>query len=79
MARVPKDAVAGRSYLVPVIDGAMDWLIFRAGDFDVMPPFLLGRHVWNSWMGHHAINSNWTTLSAVQRDDSEQQAPLAVQ
>jgi hypothetical protein len=54
------------------MDGAIDWFVFRRGDYDIMPPFKLGRYVWDSWMVDYAVRSNWLTVTTFTTDKTEQ-------
>jgi hypothetical protein len=66
--------VDGVKYASPVIDGAIDWFVFRRSDYTPFPPFRLGRYVWDSWMLHHAISRNWTTVTTLNFEHTQHAA-----
>lgn len=49
-------------YSTPIIDGAIDWFVFRRFSYVPFPPFKLGRYVWDSYMVDYAVRQQWTTL-----------------
>lgn len=55
-----------------VIDGAIDWFVFRRGAYDKMPPWKLGRYVWDSWMVAHATREKWVSVTTFTRDRAPQ-------
>jgi hypothetical protein len=59
---------------MPVIDGAIDWFVFRRGAFDKIPPFKLGRYVWDSWMVDFATRSDWNSVTSFSYDRGDQVA-----
>ena len=54
-------------HYAPVNDRAIDWFLFYRGTFvDDMPPFLIGRYTWDSWMLHHALRRRWLTIHTLE-------------
>ena len=64
----------GKTYSLPIIDGAIDWFIFRRGSYDNLPPFLLGRYVWDSWMIDSVVKKGWNTVTTFTWDRGPQPA-----
>lgn len=65
--------IVPKKYSMPVIDGAIDWFVFRRGAYDaVLPPFKLGRYVWDSWMVDYATRSDWNSVTTFSYDRGDQ-------
>jgi hypothetical protein len=67
-----KEWIIPKKYSLPVIDGAIDWFVFRKGSYDHIPPFKLGRYVWDSWMVDFATRSNWNSVTTFSYDRGDQ-------
>ncbi len=66
--------IAPKKYSMPVIDGAIDWFVFRRGSYDNFPPFKLGRYVWDSYMVDVATRNDWNTVTTFSYDVGDQVA-----
>ena len=64
--------VKPKLFSLPIIDGAIDWFVFRRGSYDKFPPFKLGRYVWDSFMVDFAVRSNWNTVTTFTWDRGDQ-------
>jgi hypothetical protein len=60
-----REWIGPKKYSTPVIDGAIDWFVFRKGSYDNFPPFKLGRYVWDSYMVDVATRNNWNTVTTL--------------
>lgn len=63
--------------------GAKDYFVYRRGLFDGMPPFIVGRAVYDSWMIVHALRScdqvvdATDVITAVHQDHPAGTAPVS--
>ena len=65
--------VLKKTYSDPIIDGAIDWFVYRRGAYDEFPPFKLGRFVWDSWMVDSAVRAGWNTVSTYNQSNVGEQ------
>lgn len=53
----------------PITDAAIDWFVFRRGSYDFLPPFELGRYVWDSYMVDRSTRRYWNSVTTLMDGD----------